>query len=347
MWDAELDVVIAGAGGCGLIAALSASESDLEVGVFEKTPFVLGNTAASAGMIPAANTRFQKAAGVEDTIEVMTRDILKKNNYESDPALTEALCRISGPLVEWMSDSLNIPLSLVEEFTYPGHSYIRMHAPPSRSGLELMKALKREVGKRENVYLMLNSEVKELITNEENKVVGVEVHTPDGVQKIRAKKVILATNGFGANKDMVQTYIPEIANAQYFGYEANTGDAIRMTEKLEAALSNLTAYQGHSAVADSHGLLVTWGTIMMGGFMVNEQGERFGNEAHGYSEFAVEVLKQKGQAGYIIFDQEIYDELLSIEDFQNLHEMKAFKSSNTIEGLAEKLAIDEKNLFVT
>lgn len=347
MWDAELDVVIAGAGGCGLTAALTASESNLEVGIFEKTEFVLGNTAASAGMIPAANTRFQKEVGIEDTVDIMTEDILRKNKYQSDKALTSALCNVSGPLVEWMSDSLNIPLSLVNEFTYPGHSFKRMHAPPSRSGLELMKALKREVARRSNLYLMLNSEVIELITDKAGAVIGVEVSTPGGKQKIKTKKVILATNGFGANKELVNQYIPEIASAQYFGYEANTGDAIRMAEKLNAATSNLTAYQGHSAVAESHGLLVTWGTIMLGGFMVNKAGERFGNETEGYSEFAVHLLNQNKQVGYIIFDQEIHDELLSIEDFKTLHEMNAFKSSNTVEELAKKLEIKGESLFST
>lgn len=347
MWDAELDVVVAGAGGCGLVAALAAAEKGVEVGIFEKTEFVLGNTAASAGMIPAANTRFQKEAGIFETAEEMAEDILKKNRYESDPELTLALCKESGPLVEWMNDSLNIELSLVKEFKYPGQRNNRMHAPPSRSGLELMKKLKNAVTSRDNIYLVLKSEVTDLIVNENNEVIGVEVTSDEGKQRIKAKKVILATNGFGGNKELVKKYIPEIADALYFGYEANTGDAIRMGEKVNAQLASLTGYQGHSAVSESHGLLVTWGTIMMGGFMVNVNGKRFGNEPQGYSEFAVEVLKQENRNGYIIFDQEIYDNLLDIEDFKNLVELKAFKKGETIEELAEKLEVNKENLKET
>lgn len=347
MWDAELDVVVAGAGGCGLIAALAAAEKGLEVGIFEKTEFVLGNTAASAGMIPACNTRFQKEAGIYETAEEMAEDILKKNHYESDPELTLAVCEASGPLVEWMVDSLNIELSLVKEFKYPGQRNNRMHAPPSRSGLELMKKLKNEVMNRDNIYLVLKAEVTDLIVNENNEVIGVEVNSDEGKQRIKAKKVILATNGFGGNKEMVKKYIPEIADALYFGYEANTGDAIRMGEKVNAQLASLTGYQGHSAVSESHGLLVTWGTIMMGGFMVNVHGKRFGNEPHGYSEFAVEVLKQENRNGYIIFDQEIYDQLLDIEDFKNLVDLKAFKKADDIEELGEKLGVNKENLKET
>lgn len=349
MWDAELDIVVAGAGGCGLIAALAAAEKDpgIEVAIFEKTEHVLGNTAASAGMVPAAGTKFQKEMGIFETYEEMAEDILIKNHHESDKDLTLALCQASGPLIEWIVDSLGIEMSLVKEFKYPGQRNIRMHAPKSRSGLELIKKLREKVSEQSNIYLMTRSEVVDLIVNDRKEVIGVEVHTPDGMQRIKAKKVILATNGFGANKKLVQTYIPEISEALYFGYEGNTGDAIRMGEKVDADLSSLQAYQGHSAVSEAYGILVTWGTVMMGGFMVNQDAKRFGNETHGYSEFAVEVLEQPGKQGYLIFDQEIHDQLLSIEDFKNLAQTKAFKSADFIEDLAKQLHIDPANLQKT
>ena len=94
MWDAEVDVIVAGAGGCGLVGALIAAQEGLEVAVFEKTEFILGNTAASAGMIPAAGTRFQKELGIDETAKEVAKDILKKNHYESDETLTVALCEV-------------------------------------------------------------------------------------------------------------------------------------------------------------------------------------------------------------------------------------------------------------
>lgn len=347
MWDAEVDVVVAGAGGAGLVGALVAAQKGLEVAVFEKTEHILGNTAASAGMIPAAGTRFQKQLGIKETAKEMAEDILKKNRNQSDKELTLALCEASATLIEWMHDKLDIELSLVTEFKYPGHRNYRMHAPPSRSGLELMRKLRRNINKYENLYMIMKSEVNELITNDFGDVIGVVVNTEDGKQKIKAKKVILATNGFGGNNKMVKNYIPDIAEAIYFGYEANTGEGIEMGAKIGAKLENMQGYQGHSAVNESSGILVTWGTIMMGGLMVNKNGKRFGNEAKGYSEFAVQVLNQQDKQGLIIFDQEIYEELLSHEDFKNLNEMKVFKIGNTIEKLAQELEINEENLKET
>jgi fumarate reductase flavoprotein subunit len=81
--------------------------------------------------------------------------------------------------------------------------------------------------------------------------------------------------------------------------------------------------------------------------MVNQDAQRFGNETQGYSEFAVEALRQPGKQGYLIFDQEIHDQLLSIEHFKNLAELKAFKSADLIQNLAEQLHIDPANLQKT
>src|SRR5699024_9641937 len=146
---------------------------------------------------------------------------------------------------------------------------------------------------------------------------------------------------------LVEKYIPEIKDALYFGYEANTGEGITMSVDIGAQLANMQGYQGHSAVNEGTGILVTWGTMMMGGFMVNKDGERFGNETSGYSEFAVEILSQAEQFGYIIFDQEIYNELMSHEDFKNLAEMNAFKFGETIAQLANRLNIDKEKLRQT
>ncbi|QDQ00552.1 FAD-binding protein [Lysinibacillus fusiformis] len=346
-WDAEVDVIIAGAGGGGLIAALTAAQAGLEVALFEKTEHLLGNTAASAGMIPACNTKFQHQLDIDDSVEKMTADILIKNHHESDPALVEALATVSGELVEWMNDSLQIKMSVVSEFKYPGHSALRMHAPPSRSGLELTKKLKRNVNALDNIYLLLQTSLQKLIQDDAGHVIGIQVASSEGTQYIKGRKVVIATNGFGGNKELVKQHIPEIADAAYFGYEANTGEGMEAGIQVGAATKSLTAYQGHAAINENTGLLVTWGTVMMGGFYINSLGERFANETQGYSEFAREVLKQPEQYGYIIYDERIHRNLLSIEDYKQIAEMEAFKTAETIEVLAEKIQVDVERLSFT
>ena len=55
--------------------------------------------------------------------------------------MVNAICAQSGPAIDWLISSHNIELSLVEGFLYPGHSKLRMHAPASRLGSDLMDSL--------------------------------------------------------------------------------------------------------------------------------------------------------------------------------------------------------------
>src|SRR4030042_3830917 len=65
-WDVEVDVLVIGGGGCGLIASLAAAQQGAQVFLVEKEKGAGGNTSLSQAMVPAAGTRFQRAAGVED-----------------------------------------------------------------------------------------------------------------------------------------------------------------------------------------------------------------------------------------------------------------------------------------
>ncbi|MDM5336627.1 FAD-dependent oxidoreductase [Fictibacillus enclensis] len=347
MFDAEVDIVIAGAGGCGLAAALAASTSQLDIAVFEKTDRIFGNTAMSAGLIPAAGTRFQQALSIPDTPDIMAEDILKKNAGESSEKLVYALCRESPRLIEWLSAELNIELSLLEEFKYPGQRYKRMHGTPSKSGAELIKLLVQQVKRRDNIYLTMKSEVIDVILDDDRNITGIKVLTNKTEQRIKCKKLILATNGFGANKGLIKQYIPHMAEALYFGYEANDGQAVHIGEKIGAQLENMTAYQGHSSVVENQGILLTWGAIMLGGFIVNKEGKRFGDETKGYSEFAKELMKQTDQKGYALFNQEIYNELMVIDDFKQLCELRAFKEADTLQQLAKELDVDVDSIAQT
>ncbi len=84
-FDASVDVAIVGAGAAGLVAALRARESGAEVLILERDALPSGSTALSAGLIPAAATRFQAAARIEDSPEAFAADILAKAHGEPDP----------------------------------------------------------------------------------------------------------------------------------------------------------------------------------------------------------------------------------------------------------------------
>jgi fumarate reductase flavoprotein subunit len=107
------------------------------------------------------------------------------------------------------------------------------------------------------------------------------------------------------------------------------------------------AYQGHGAVAHPHGNTMTWGLITGGGFQVNASGERFSNEAAGYSEQAVEVVRQPGRLAWTIFDAAREAPVLGFTDYQEVLALGGIRKADTIEGLAQALGLPEAALART
>lgn len=344
-WDLETDVLVVGAGGCGLVAALAAAEQGAHVFLLEKLAHAGGSTKLSTSMIPAAGTRFQRQAGIDDSPEIMANDILTKNGHTSDPAMTLAICRESASLVEWLVDHAGIHLSLATDFIYGGHSRHRMHTVPSRTGAELVEQLFAAVKRNPDIEVATNAIVQSLVADG-NGVIGAIAQTNEE-ERVQAKKVILASSGFGANREMVAQYCPEIVNALYFGGEGNTGEGIRWGMQLGAATENMDAYQGHGSVAYPHGTLVTWVVIFNGGFMVNKQGKRFGDETEGYSAFGVRVLRQPDGLAYDIYDGRIHAAVQSFGDYQDCLRAGAIYQADTLEALAHKLKLPADALSQT
>jgi len=147
---------------------------------------------------------------------------------------------------------------------------------------------------------------------------GTEVVRGDGSrERIGCDALILACSGYGGNPELVRRFIPEMADALYFGHPGNRGDAVLWGERLGAELACLGAYQGHGSVATPHNILITWAVIMEGGFQVNARGRRFCDETCGYSEQAAQVLRQPGGTAWDIFDARIAGIARQFEDFSS------------------------------
>ena len=152
-FDTQVPLLIIGAGAAGLCAALAAKEAGVEAVVIERDAVPSGSTALSAGLIPAAGTRFQRAKNIVDSAEMLAADIQRKAHGESDPAIVEVTSRGAAPLVEWLADRYGFPFEVVDNFNYPGHSALRMHGLPTRTGRELIDRLRSAAEANEVVIL--------------------------------------------------------------------------------------------------------------------------------------------------------------------------------------------------
>jgi fumarate reductase flavoprotein subunit len=216
---------------------------------------------------------------------------------------------------------------------------MRMHGLPSLTGQELIDRL-RTAAEANDIVILTQSAAEQLMVDPEGRVLGVQVIRPDGTHEwIGCDALILACNGFGGSPDLVRRYIPEMANALYFGHPGNCGNAVIWGNVLDAELAHLGAYQGHGSVATPQNILISWAVIMQGGIQVNSEGRRFSDETRGYSEQAVEVLRQPGGFVWDVFDARIAAVARQFEDFRLAERAGTIITANEIAELAATIRI--------
>lgn len=326
----RVPVVIVGAGACGLVAALAARNASAEVLVLERDASPSGSTALSSGFIPAAGTRYQLAAGIADSPEIFAADVMRKNHNEADARMVASVCRAIGPTLEWLDDRHGVRFEVLQGFTYPGHSRLRMHAVAEKTGEALMASLLRACA---DVDIITSARV----TNVDRGRVRFE--RPDGSgEEVEYDALVLACSGFGGNKAMVERYLPEISTALCFGHVGNQGDAVRWGTALGAKTADMAAYQGHGSVATPHGILITWALMTEGGIQVNENGERFSNEHLGYSEQCLPVLEQPGRVAWCVYDERLHRLGMTFPDYREAQAAGGVKPAPKLPKLGATLA---------
>ncbi len=332
--DVEAEVVVIGAGACGLVAALRAKAAGAEVIVIERDPSPSGSTSMSSGFVPAPATRFQRAVGVDDdTPARFEADIMAKSKGLSDRRLARLASRTIGPAIEWLADEHGLEWIVLDDFLYPGHSRHRMHAVPEKTGAALLARL-LAAAERANIPVVPHARALRLFVRE-RRVEAVEVERSNGDREfVGLQALVLACNGYGGNPALVKRYIPEIADALYYGHAGNTGDAMLWGQALGAECRHLSGYQGHGSLAHPHGILISWALMMEGAIQINAEGKRFSNEHGGYSEQAVKVLDQPGGIAWDIFDERIHAFALSFPDYREAVEAGAIRRAGDVAELS-------------
>ncbi len=333
-FEDEGQVIIVGAGACGLVAALAAVGAGGEVVVLERDPVPQGSTALSSGLIPAAETKAQGDQGLADSAAQMAADICNKAQNENDASMVNVLCRQSARSIDWLNDVHGLELTVIDSFLYPGHSAYRMHGTPKRTGQELIGALSRRTEELD-IPVVTDAQVMDLYADSDGRIQGVRFQRPNGASEtLGCRTLILACNGYGGNPDMVAKLIPDMKDAVYFGHAGNQGEAVSWGRELGAGMGDLGAYQGHGSVAHPHGILVSWALMMEGGIQVNRQGIRFSNEHDGYSEQARRVIAQPDGIAWNVYDQRLHDFAQDFDDYRQAQYAGAVRQAATIDELA-------------
>ena len=316
--DGICDIVVVGAGGAGLSAAVAAAETgSLSIVVLEKQGIIGGNTNYSTGGINAAETDIQRELGIEDSKQLFYDDIMRGGKYENIPALVRNFVENAPITISWLTD---MGADLTDVGLMGGSSVSRTHRPKGGTaiGPHLMKVLKAATDK-ENIEIRTSNKVVGLL-NDGDAVTGVKVQNADGsTYTLRAKAVVIATGGFGANLAMVARLQPSLSGFATLNHPGATGDAFDWVTALGGATIQLKNIQIHPTAEATNHILITEAVRGNGAILVNHAGRRFVNEMDTRDVVSAAILAQESAEAFLIFDQGVRQSLASIETYANQH----------------------------
>lgn len=348
--DVQTDVLVVGAGGAGVMAAVEASigsssneSSGLNVMLIEKAGFIGGNTSVSGGVryLYEDETGNYDQAWVENSLNAEMATLQPYMELDFNVDLMRHEIEVNPHTNQLLED---IGVKSKDNWGYKAFDTNDGHIDPKWSGSYFTYAVKPYLEKSE-IDLRLNTEAVELLQDESGAVIGVKVTDNEGTYNIYAKKVVLATGGFAHNRDLVEKYAPEFTKGMVFAAGTNTGDGIIMAEAIGAQIIGDKMF-GHIGADALEGARPDFGGSIYYGshpvIYINMDGQRFVNEDKNKYVIYHDLLKQPKQTGWGIVDG----------DNVNLEPLKNSTSSHVVhadslEELAVLIGVDEKALLAT
>lgn len=317
-WDRTVKLLIVGAGGAGLTAAVSAAQNGLtDTLILEKMAYIGGNTAISGGGMNAVDPARQKAQGIEDSIENHYEQTLKGGDYRANPALVKELVE-NAPLGSLGQDYIKVLVDQCKKYGIPIEKQARV------------------------VRIIRETPLK-------GKVLGVEYEKGGKLITVRATKaVVVAAGGFGANKKMRALHDPRLADLTTTNHPGATGDLLPLMVDVGADLTGMDFIQCNPGCPPGRTHRVP---LHQGGrfIIVDRNGKRFIREDERRDVIRDAVLIQPKATAWGILDQTRFDMINQGQKdaaYKGLETGDAWKA-DTIEELAKKMGLPPAALKAT
>ncbi|SDF55466.1 fumarate reductase flavoprotein subunit [Fontibacillus panacisegetis] len=338
----KYDVIIIGAGGAGMTAALEAKANGMNPVIFEKMPVAGGNTLKASSGMNASQTKFQKEQGIDDSNDSFYDETLKGGKGTNDTEMLRFFVDNSADAIDWL-DSIGITLNNLT--ITGGMSEKRTHRPEDGSavGQFLVNGLLKNV-QEQGIPLFVNAKVTK-INETDGKVNGVTIIFNGTDEKnITSDAVVVTTGGFGSNMELITEVRPDLEGYVTTNQEGSTGDGIKMIEALGGTTVDMDQIQIHPTVQQEKSYLIGEAVRGEGAILISKEGKRFTNELNTRDKVTAAINALPEKYATLVFDSGVKSRVKAIEQYDK---MGFVISADTIEALAEKLEVPADNLKAT
>jgi fumarate reductase flavoprotein subunit len=296
------DIVVVGAGVAGLAAAVAAAEKGSRVLLLEKHNAPGGRSVRAEGFF-AAESPAQERLGIDAPRDVLFKMAMDYAHWEINPRIIRAFIDKSGDTVRWLEEK-GLVIALVSPFYR--NQVIRTWHQPRGGGAEVIKVLVKSC-KNLGVRILPRTSAKKLLINNHGQVTGILAVTKEQESRITSGSVIIASGGYGGNKELLQKYYPFYTENMGTSGPAHMGEGLLMAMEIGAATEGLGVLHisgprfdgigGHAGIVCQEPNTI-W---------VNRKGERFADESTAFNHYESvnSILQQPGRISFTLLDEEV------------------------------------------
>ena len=305
--ELSADVIVVGGGGAGMAAATRLAQLGKSVILVEKSGFLGGAISVSGGNQVVMGSQLQIDNGVaDDSVESMVADFEANGANKNNKEILTLFAENVGATTDWLVASCGITFEEgLHQLGEYSHNRELAYTGGGAGFAEAMRKAVEEAG----VQVLLNTKAESLIADN-GTVTGVKAASSDADYTLTAGDVVLATGGYGANKDMLTD---EMKSALYNGPASSTGEGIQMAQAVGAQTANMEygkRYPNGIEVSEGMAKSTIAGNIVgwtMSAILVNKDGNRVVNEKASNRTILEEELKQEGGELYLLLDAETFE----------------------------------------